>query len=1252
MAKYLDVLVLCSDPVNFRHTLNLAQELVHFEHVIRGSELPIRLRRVVPPTLDQLQKEFAKGATLGRQPSVFHFLGHGDDDGLYFENEHGEFHLIKGHELRQVLAPSPVNLVLLNACWSATKRGVSLCDFLTREQVARAAIGHERPVADASAIEFARQFYALITQGRSVREACLRAANSLAEQGQPGAAEVKLVGDGQFQLTDGLPAGLRPSVVDAGLPRHGHLPDAGVFYGRGDELVGISHALADARVAGFGLWGIGGIGKTALAKASARRNAWRYQGAVWVDIRDATQKTTAELLRLALCRLHPGAPDADPGSELTRRLQDAPSLIVLDNLEDLPESEHAALARFIQQTPRNGSHVLLTARVPLPAVERLPGVRSRRMTEGLDPWNGAHYVRHVARQKQCLALQDELREENGKLKGLCVQVTQRLHGHPKMLELAVGVALQGRPALEQALVALPDDLEQQLAAMLATSLSCLGSDGRRVLPLLGFFPTGSLTPEALEVAGNVVAAFGADLPALGAGLPTPTEPPTAGLPETDAILACGRPSVDAPCGVGDPRTTSTTSDPRTTEDDDEPDVSWLARGREQLVAAGLLDYGQARDVYTFHQAIVDEAYRRRPGDDVEAAVTAALLRHFAEYVRANHADNARLDRCAETALVLMESVWSGRDGDSPVDAVLADMTGALGNYLRERGLWRLGEQWHERAIELRRSSSHARNDVALATQLFQHGQVLAGHAQPDAARKALDEALRLYEQASDRRGIGCALHELARIESAQGNPSEARRLLQRSLAIKESLGDRRELSASLHELAMIESDQGNPSEARRLLQRSLAIFESLGDQLGLSASLHQLAIVESAQGNPSEARRLLQRSLAIKESLGDQRGLAASLHQLAMIESAQGNPSEARRLLQRSLAILESLGDQRGLAASLHQLASIESAQGNPSEARRLLLRSLAILESLGDQRGLAASLHQLATIEITAGDRNAARQLWDRSIRIEESIGNVAGVAVTRGMLAQLDAVEGRFERAIELATDAVRQLEQLGYAQAEQARGVLRNIEEFAAQRGASGSPASSLSARLHQTIAAWQSLSPAEQADRLASSNGTAADPVEVVLSWLAHSAVCWQRKNVAGCDAALTQAQMRADASGDAELLALVDALRKQRAAASPSGDAGLGEKLGSALKFLEQGNLPAAVPLLEQALAAARAAAEPLAVATCQFYLGQVRLMSGRAADAVPALRESLELATQAGESGLIRAVQEVLTVAIRAGKGR
>lgn len=92
--------------------------------------------------------------------------------------------------------------------------------------------------------------------------------------------------------------------------------------------------------------------------------------------------------------------------------------------------------------------------------------------------------------------------------------------------------------------------------------------------------------------------------------------------------------------------------------------------------------------------------------------------------------------------------------------------------------------------------------------------------------------------------------------------------------------------------------------------------------------------------------------------------------------------------------------------------------------------------------------LHELATMENAAGNGEQARQIWERSIRIDESIGDVAGAAVCKYMLAQLDAIDGRFERAIELAKQAVQQLEELGYAEAERARDVQGRIMQLAAQ------------------------------------------------------------------------------------------------------------------------------------------------------------------------------------------------------------
>jgi hypothetical protein len=84
-AGYLDVLLLCAAPVDVRPALNLAVEVANFEEVVRRSPIPIRLRRVFPPTFEQLQRELSPVALRQRAPRVFHFLGHGDlrlDEGL------------------------------------------------------------------------------------------------------------------------------------------------------------------------------------------------------------------------------------------------------------------------------------------------------------------------------------------------------------------------------------------------------------------------------------------------------------------------------------------------------------------------------------------------------------------------------------------------------------------------------------------------------------------------------------------------------------------------------------------------------------------------------------------------------------------------------------------------------------------------------------------------------------------------------------------------------------------------------------------------------------------------------------------------------------------------------------------------------------------------------------------------------------------------------------------------------------------
>jgi tetratricopeptide (TPR) repeat protein len=960
---YLDVLVVAAGPVDLRPALNLGVELARLEAMVRGSAIPIRMRRVFPPTFAQLEKELSAPELerRRRQPRVFHFLGHGEMDGLWFENEDGSGERIPTGRIVNLLQGSPVRLALLNACWSATDLVASLCDRLIKQGGIPVAIGHGKPVADVSAIEFAREFYRQLVLGKSVGAAKNLAANALADHGKPGATEVELKGDGTLFLAENLTEGDRSGRVEDGMPSKGALPGAAFFAGRADEFTEVAATLADTEQTAYGLWGIGGIGKTALALELARRNAWRYAGGTaWVDARDISPSTATGMLQHALAELEPASTAPDAASGLLRLMKESPVLVVLDNLETLPPDDHAVLARFLKKVPRNGSRVLMTARSELKDFDDVPGTRSRTLTSGLDDYSGAYHAFHYAELKDVKALRDEPPRvaEGGRVEGKCALISRRLSGHPRMIELAVGIAGHGYSELEKSLKTLSGDLEEQLRGLLETGLKLVGPEGRVLLTCLPFFRSGKFTEEEMEVVA--VATGHLDVPSGPA-----TEPDARESAEHAMRLA-------------------------------------VDRGLKQLERAGLIEFEQNRGLYTFHQTLLDHVERQSgPNRDRTGPGVFALLAYYADYVK--NRDDADIDRSIENTFSTLEIVWGAREGEGPLDVAICSLIDWLGNYFDQRGLWRVGELWLERAIELRRSSSPARDQAALA------------------------------------RG----LHQLAVLLGNRGAYTEARHLYGESIVVQEELGDRRGRATSLHQLSIIERNQGNPAEARRLLRESSAVYEELGARGARAASLHQLAIIEHEQGNPAEARRLLRESIAVTEDLGDRRTRAASLHQLAIIERNQGNPSEARRLLRESIAVTEELGDRRTRAASLHQLAIIERNQGNPSEARRLLRESIAVEDELGNRSGRAASLHVLAIIEREQANPADARRLWEESISIKKEIGDLDGIGSSLSWLADLSAKEGRFAEALAQGREAVRLLEGIGSYKAADARKNLKAIE-----------------------------------------------------------------------------------------------------------------------------------------------------------------------------------------------------------------
>ena len=105
--------------------------------------------------------------------------------------------------------------------------------------------------------------------------------------------------------------------------------------GRRRELVELESELRSARL--ISLTGLGGIGKSYLAREAARRWSLTERPATWVDL--ATLHDITELPgALAMSTSLRGAIDFDLRGALAEQLERHPSLLVLDNLEHLRQA--------------------------------------------------------------------------------------------------------------------------------------------------------------------------------------------------------------------------------------------------------------------------------------------------------------------------------------------------------------------------------------------------------------------------------------------------------------------------------------------------------------------------------------------------------------------------------------------------------------------------------------------------------------------------------------------------------------------------------------------------------------------------------------------------------------------------------------------------------------------------------------------------------------------------------------------------
>ncbi|MDT4911312.1 MAG: hypothetical protein QOC66_440 [Pseudonocardiales bacterium] len=688
------------------------------------------------------------------------------------------------------------------------------------------------------------------------------------------------------------------------LGRAASLPAAPApLVGRQAEVQALCALLADRGTRFVTLTGPGGVGKTRVATAVAAQLEATYpDGVYFVDLHVADG---AEVMWSTISDVVDAgaAAGTDPGEQVCSRLAERSALLVLDNVEQIPDAD-AVVSALLSAAPR--VQVLASSRRPLLLVAEhefpIGPLGLPSSIDGGDATSSAAVAMFLQRA-QMVRPSFALTAEN---RGSVAQLCQRLDGLPLAIELA---AAHLRVLSPKALLSRLDsrlgtgvttvdrpDRQRSLGATIAWSHDLLTDADRVVFRRLGVLCSPADLDAVLAIAG------------------------TEGTDVLDAISRLVEASlVRIDDGIdGEPRvvlleTIRTYALERLTAsgDSDATRTRHLIWCRDQVTAATELLRGP------LHTIALDRLARIE--NDIRAALDFAL----------RPGDAGRSSVGQELLITVTTRYWY-RFGSV-----------AEARSWQERGLAILADEDSAEKIELLHG---------LGVSLLQQVQVAA-------AVQLFDRSLEMSRRLDDRDLEARALNDLALAHRQDGNLAGATDLLQRSLAIARDTGNTMRQAIALGNLVVLHIDQGDYARAAEAAKESMAANAANGDDWGVAIDrLNYTAAVLHSEGPQAAQRHFAQWAGAI-QSFRDAELDIDLIEMGAAIASGLGHPELAARLLaaadaQRAAIPLarppaEETLVQSWLAASRTALSDAEWQQAYISGAELDTARAIEMMQSV-----------------------------------------------------------------------------------------------------------------------------------------------------------------------------------------------------------------------------------------------------------------------------------------------------------------
>lgn len=293
--------------------------------------------------------------------------------------------------------------------------------------------------------------------------------------------------------------------------------------------------------------------------------------------------------------------------------------------------------------------------------------------------------------------------------------------------------------------------------------------------------------------------------------------------------------------------------------------------------------------------------------------------------------------------------WSVESAESEISWRLA---AAVAPFWFARGHLAEGQDWLSRVADLPMPA-----DVGIeiarcrAKALSAWGMLARNQGNQPKVSAALEEALEIWKELGDERGIAVTMQSLATAAYSAEDWDRADAYLEESISIIRKLGD-----PALEARAFV--NRGNLALARTEWQRAreaytdgLNCYRKFGDRIGMAAALNNLGLLALYERDTAGAIVLLNESLTIARGLNSLPGVAVALLNLSGVYRADGCYELARSLMLEGGTTASEAGERRLLPECLAEAGHLACAE----QKFRLGAVLLSAAESMRVSMGLSA---------------------------------------------------------------------------------------------------------------------------------------------------------------------------------------------------------------------------------------------------------------------------------------------------------